>query len=109
MKYPKLGTYRRTVNQIRLKYKITPLDFDIMLYIAENGMSSKYDLRKNVTNSAASINHSIKYLLSKGLIKNVRPHRTGVRGFPSGYSITGRGRSIITEFYMIMFPDVEIA
>lgn len=104
--YPKLGHYRSTVNKIRKKYKITPLDFDVMLYISEKEMTTKYEILKNVSNSKGSIQVSITYMHKQGLIKATRQYRRGIKGFPSGWIVTGKGRGIITEFYMTMFPDI---
>jgi len=108
MKHPRLGHYRGTVNKLRKEYKITALDFDIMLYMSEHDMTSKYDIWKNVSSSKVSVQNSLNYLEGKNMIKNVRPHRVGRNGFPGGFAITGKGRGIITEFYMTMFPSWEL-
>ena len=105
MSYPKLGHYRKNVNVIRKKYNITPLDFDVMLYIADKDMTTKYEMLKNLSNSKGSVQVAITYLHKKGLIKATREYRRGIHGFPSGWIVTGKGRSIITEFYMAMFPN----
>lgn len=107
MSYPKLGTYRGTVNKIRKKYRITPLDFDIMLYISERDLTSKYDILKNVTNSKGTVQKSITYMHKMGYIRDARPYRTGAKGFSSGWVLTGKGRSVVLEFYMVMFPDAQ--
>ena len=106
MKHPNLGHYRATVNIVRKKYQITPLDFDIMLYISEQEMTTKYEILKKVSNSKGSVQVAMTYLHNQGFIKATRPYRRGTKGFPSGWIVTGKGRNIITEFYMIMFPDV---
>ena len=107
MSYPKLGHYRNTVNQIRKKYKVTALDFDLVLYMSEQESVNKYELRKNVTNSLSSINTSLAYMTDDkvALVKVVRKHRTGSRGLSALYAITVKGRNMVTDFYMKMFPN----
>jgi len=105
MKHPKLGLYRHNVNKIRKKYKITPLDFDVVLYLSDHDSASKYSILKEVSNSYGSITVSLNYLREKGFIKQVRIHRTGKNGVPGAFAITGKARSMVTEFYMNMFPN----
>jgi predicted transcriptional regulator len=105
MSYPKLGKYRSVVNAMKKKYKITALDFDIVLYASEQDMVSQYDLTKNVSNSVGSVRQSLTYLEKMGLLKVVRKPRKGKGGMPGGYAITGRARNMITGFYMTMFPN----
>jgi len=105
MSYPKLGRYRQCVNVIKKEYKVTGLDFDIVLYAAEQDVVSQYDLLKNVSNSKGSLRQSLSYLEKKGFLRLVRKARTGVRGMPGGYGITGKARNMVTDFYMNMFPN----
>jgi len=105
MSYPKLGRYRQTVNTIRKEYKVSGLDFDIILFAAEQDVVSQYDLLKNVSNSKGSVRQCLTYLEKTGYLKVVRKARTGVRGMPGGYAITGKARKMVMDFYMKMFPD----
>jgi predicted transcriptional regulator len=89
-----------------MKYAITPLDFDIMLYISEQEMTTKYEILNKVSNSKGSVQTAMAYLHKQGLIKATRKHQVGSNGYPSGWIVTGKGRNIITEFYMNMFPDI---
>lgn len=105
MSYPKLGLYRHCVNEMKRKYKVTALDFDIVLYTSEQDMVTQYELMKYVSNSGGSVRVSLQYLVKKGFLKIVRIHRPGVGGKPAKYSITGKSRTMIMDFYMKMFPD----
>jgi len=105
MSNPKLGLYRHCVNQIRKEYKVTALDFDVVLYLSEKDSTSKYDLWKHVSPSRGSVTQSLTYLEKAGFIKVVRKHRPGVRGVSGLYAVKGKGRSMVTDFYMKMFPN----
>jgi len=105
MSAPKLGHYRGTVNQIKSQYKITGLDFDILLYAAEQDVVTRYELKKNVSPAVSSIKGSVEYLVRRKFLRLVRKARTGPGGMPATYSITPSARKIVTEFYMRMFPN----
>jgi len=105
MSYPKLGRYRHFANIMKKEYKVSALDFDIVLYASEQDIVSQYNLLKNVSSSKGSVRQSLTYLEKAGFLKIVRKHRTGKGGIPGGYSITGKSRNMITNFYMRMFPN----
>lgn len=105
MSYPKLGLYRHCVNIVRKEYKVSAVDFDVVLYMAEHSVVSRDDLQKYVTNSRGTMTTSLDYLVSKLFIKVVREHRVGVRGMSATYAIAPKGRNMVTDFYMKMFPN----
>jgi len=105
MIYKNLGMYRSHANVLRKEYGITPLDFDIVLYMAEHDAVSQYELLKHVSSSRASVRGSLQYLVKSNMIKVVRRHRPGVGGRSGLYTITGKARQMVTSFYMMMFPD----
>jgi predicted transcriptional regulator len=105
MSYPKLGKYRHCVNQMREQYKVSAVDFDVVLYLAEHSVVSRDDLQKYVTKSRGTMTVSLDYLVEKQFIKVVREHRVGVRGMSATYSIAPKGRNMVTDFYMKLFPN----
>jgi len=105
MSYPKLGRYRHCVNSMREKYKVSAVDFDVVLYLSEHSAVSRDELQKNVTKSRGTMSTSLDYLISKQFIRLVNEHRVGVRGMSATYSIAPKGRNMVADFYMKMFPN----
>ena len=102
----KLGYFRHHANQVRRSRNLTFIDFLIVLYVSEQDYSTKYDIRKYVTNSNGTVTESLTYLIKQGMLKVAREHKTS-RGFSRQYAVGVKGRHMIQEFYTLMERPVN--
>ena len=105
MSYPKVSLYRHCVNQVRKQYKVTALDFDIVLFLSDKSVGTRDDILKYVSKSRGVVSKSLIYLKEQRFINVVQEHKVGLRGRSSSYSIAVRGRHMVTDFYMKLFPN----
>jgi predicted transcriptional regulator len=102
----KLGYFRHNADIVRKPRKLTQMDFFIVLYVSEQDYATKYDIKKYVTNSNATVTESLTYLVKRGMLKVAREFKTS-RGFSRQYVVGVKGRHMIQEFYTLMERPVN--
>lgn len=95
----KIGLFQLHVRDIAKKYKITNLEVCILLYGSENMMFTQYEIGKKVPASRPVVINSMRNLTESGWTRIVVERKPGVS---RKYSITGKGRSLVTEFNFIL-------
>ena len=94
-----IGTFQLTVSEIAKKNSLKKYEVDVLLYASENPSFTQYQVQKFVPACRPSVMSAMKRLTTGGWVRIVMERKPGVS---RKYALSGKGRSLVTEFNIIL-------
>jgi len=103
MSYPKIGTFRFHVHKQAKLHKLSHIDVEIVLFASEHDIITQGHVLRGLTDSNHTVVVSFKYLEARGFL---RIHKEFIPGKSARqYVITPKGRRMVTDFQVSLFPN----